>query len=247
MRVAFNLEKHAEVFDKLVTELGYSPEIFDTDDVIEIDWLEFESIKDELPNVAFVVDGDSLTLRERLFKAADMLGWIVAVDENGGVDFRQGSPAGEAFSFYVHPDEDIVEETISYASNFDVDEHIEMWVEAKRNGVAGVPSTRTLVEDADDIAEMLEKLAEAFATVRRDFYADPKETSDDVECEARDNGCTKILVVVKGGMVQEVYCTDMNAEVCIEDLDTIENEKDDDSGFWIDGSPINKNNLTQLY
>lgn len=30
----------------------------------------------------------------------------------------------------------------SYYEGFDVDEHIEMWVEAKRSGTSGVPSIR---------------------------------------------------------------------------------------------------------
>ena len=52
---------------------------------------------------------------------------------------------------------------------FDVDEHVEMWIEARRNGVRGVPSSiRELVEDAEDIDKMLEELADALAEVEDD-------------------------------------------------------------------------------
>lgn len=46
----------------------------------------------------------------------------------------------------------------SYYENFDIDEHIEMWVEAKQNGVSGVPSIRELVDDAEEIEAMILKL-----------------------------------------------------------------------------------------
>ena len=249
MRVCFNLEKHEEVFNKLVGEWGYCEDTFLTDDVIEIDWSKLEKLKDELPAVSFIVDRDSLSLKDRLYEAADKLGWNIIEDDDGGVDFRQGSPAGEDFGFYIHAGDDIVEETIRYAGDFDVDEHIEMWAEAKRGGTSGVPSIRTLVEDADAIQEMLDELAQKFATVQRNFNYNLEDKDDESEEEACDNGCTKILVVVKGGMVQEVYCTDMNAEVCIEDLDTTEGTSEDSlgDGRWLDGTTINKENMTLLY
>jgi hypothetical protein len=48
-----------------------------------------------------------------------------------------------------------------YAESFDQDEHIEMWIEARHNGVRGVPSTRELVKDAEEIESMLKELSEA--------------------------------------------------------------------------------------
>lgn len=40
-----------------------------------------------------------------------------------------------------------------------------MWVEARRNKVAGVPSIKELVKDAEDIDAMLKELAEALFAV----------------------------------------------------------------------------------
>ena len=48
----------------------------------------------------------------------------------------------------------------SYYEDFDVDEHIEMWIEARRNGTAGVPSIRELVEDAEAIEAMILELSQ---------------------------------------------------------------------------------------
>jgi hypothetical protein len=42
---------------------------------------------------------------------------------------------------------------------FDVDEHVMDWLEAKRNGVSGVPGVRALVEDAEMIERKLDELA----------------------------------------------------------------------------------------
>ena len=47
-----------------------------------------------------------------------------------------------------------------------MDEHIEMWIEARKNGVGGVPATRTLVRDAEEIDAELEQLAIVLAEAK---------------------------------------------------------------------------------
>lgn len=99
-------------------------------------------------------------LNPKIIKIAEKLDWTVNVYEDGTAEFSQYSPAGEDFSFTVNA-ENAAKEIYEYYDNFDVDDHIEMWVEAKQNGVAGVPSIRRLVEDAEAISEMLKVLAGA--------------------------------------------------------------------------------------
>ena len=54
-----------------------------------------------------------------------------------------------------------------YAAYFDVDEHVELWVNGR--GKNGVPSRiRELVEDAEAIDKMLQELAAALAEVEDD-------------------------------------------------------------------------------
>ena len=89
---------------------------------------------------------------------AERLGWRVDEYDDGTVEFSQYSPAGEDFSFTVNAKE-AAKEIYEYYNDFDIDEHVEMWIEARENGVIGVPSTRQLVEDAEDIFEMLKELA----------------------------------------------------------------------------------------
>ena len=93
----------------------------------------------------------------KIIKTSEALGWSVE-DDGDAVSFYQYSPAGEDFRFTVGKG-NIIEEVKEYAAYFDIDEHIEMWIEAKRNGVSGVPSTRELVHDAEDIDSMLQELA----------------------------------------------------------------------------------------
>jgi hypothetical protein len=53
----------------------------------------------------------------------------------------------------------------AYYEDFDIDEHIEMWIEAKRSGTSGVPSTRELVKDAEAIDGMISELSQALQKV----------------------------------------------------------------------------------
>ncbi|MDR2043432.1 MAG: hypothetical protein LBQ15_03515 [Clostridium sp.] len=86
--------------------------------------------------------------------------WTVIDDDDATVELSKYSPAGEDFSFTADK-KGFVESVKQYAAGFNIDEHIEMWIEARKNGVRGVPSTRELVKDAEDIDKMLRELAAA--------------------------------------------------------------------------------------
>lgn len=103
-------------------------------------------------------------MNKKIKKCIESLGWSIYEDEQG-VDLRQCSPAGEDFGFYIGNKENIIEEVIVYANNFDADEHSKMWIE-NRDTVSGVPqSVRELIQDADDIQDMLNELADALNTL----------------------------------------------------------------------------------
>lgn len=109
----------------------------------------------------------SISSLEELKVQIENLDWSISDCNYGngevGWDIAQYSPAGEDFSFSICHNNDVhkaISEINDYAFYFDIDEHIEMWIEAKNNGVAGVPSTRELVDDADAIQEMLDELAD---------------------------------------------------------------------------------------
>lgn len=97
-----------------------------------------------------------------LVERAEALGWSCYVDpENSSIEFSQDTPAGEDFNFCAYGDtvDGIVKSIREYADGFDTDEHVRMWLEAKGNGVANVPSAAQLVADAEAIQNMLNTLA----------------------------------------------------------------------------------------
>lgn len=104
-------------------------------------------------------------------KAAD-LDWSVIIEDRCW-EFEKYSPAGEDFCFCLHGT-DIVGELQKYYDSFDPEEHIMELVEAKRNGLSGVPSIRVLCDDADAIDNMIYELLQAFIEVE-DKYLDEKE------------------------------------------------------------------------
>lgn len=99
-------------------------------------------------------------MKETYGEILERLGWSYTDDGDGNIELEKYSPAGEDFIITVGA-ENFVENVKEYAASFDQEEHIEMWVEARRNKVAGVPSIKELVEDAEAIDRMLKELAEA--------------------------------------------------------------------------------------
>lgn len=91
-------------------------------------------------------------------RVAEELCWAVEDEGDGSLRFSHTSPAGEDFSFSVSSD-DLIHQVQEYADNFDVSEHVAMWLEA-RGRVSGVPDAVTLVDDAKEIQAMLSTLAE---------------------------------------------------------------------------------------
>lgn len=112
-------------------------------------------------------------LKQKYLDTLEKHDWAVCdYTGDGRVELEKYSPAGENFIICVEL-ENLPEAVAEYAAGFDIDEHIEMWIEAKRNGKHGIPSTRELVKDAEDIDKMLQELAAALA------LADGQEVGDD--------------------------------------------------------------------
>ncbi len=106
-----------------------------------------------------------------LLAKAEELGWWssawIEESQNGRtyVEMGQHSLAGEDFSMIIDFDAEdqcssFRDSLESYYEDFDIDEHVEMWVEARRNGISGVPSIRELVKDAEEIDAMILKLSQ---------------------------------------------------------------------------------------
>lgn len=103
------------------------------------------------------LDADSSLLLKRVKNVAEELYWNIEDEGDGSLRFSQESPAGEDFSFSVSSD-NLIRQVQEYAADFDVSEHVAMWLEARGN-VSGVPDAVTLVDDAREIQAMLDALA----------------------------------------------------------------------------------------
>lgn len=102
-------------------------------------------------------------LKKKYLDILEKQDWSVSsYTGDGRVELGKYSPAGEDFNICVDV-ENFPEAVAEYAAGFNIDEHIEMWIEARHNGTRGVPSTRELVKDAEDIDKMLQELAAALA------------------------------------------------------------------------------------
>lgn len=102
-------------------------------------------------------------LEEKYLDVLEKHEWrVCGYTDDGRVELEKYSPAGEDFIICLNV-ENFPEAVAEYSADFDVDDHIERWIEARRNGVGGVPPTRELVTDAEAIAEMLRELTGALA------------------------------------------------------------------------------------
>jgi len=93
---------------------------------------------------------------DEIREVAEPLGWNLTLLNDNSIEIGKYSPAGEDFTFDISGDADYVQQIIDFADNFDVDDHVQMWI-----GGNGAPSVSRLVDDARDIQEMLNELADA--------------------------------------------------------------------------------------
>ena len=114
---------------------------------------------------------------EQLLENTDGLNWSYTIyqepegtyngwhcNERNYVELEKYSPAGEDFGMIIDFDiEDTIESFMQdlkeYSEDFDVDEHVEMWLPSRGKG--GCPeSISELVEDAEAIRDMIVELWE---------------------------------------------------------------------------------------
>lgn len=116
------------------------------------------------------------------------------------LQFEGSSPAGEDISFSIDFDasklpceqiQKIIDDLGSYYECFDTEEHVAMLLEAKNNGLSGVPDVESLVKDAKEIDDMIRQLSKfdnklpkqdvIFKAVNIDYDID-----EDDECDLPD-------------------------------------------------------------
>lgn len=108
--------------------------------------------------------------RAKFSDVCDDLGWTFN-HYGDEYELEKVSPAGEDFIIYV-AENDFAGDLRRQADDFDEDEHVAMWVQARLSGdlnVRGsIPSVKVLVEDAAAIKAMLCELAEAIERAKEE-------------------------------------------------------------------------------
>lgn len=110
-------------------------------------------------------------LPKKVMDVLEACGWrLNGIEKQDGeywAEIENWSPAGEDLPetiWYDGTGKGFVEAVREWASDYDADEHAEMWIEFR--GTRGVPnSIRSLVNDADAIGGMFDDLAEALSRV----------------------------------------------------------------------------------
>lgn len=91
------------------------------------------------------------------------------------------TPFNRDFSFDIEICNDlqkIIADIQFYCFNYDIDEDVAMYLEAKRDGLNGVPSAVDLVTDCESVASSLDVLDEWLNKVNNENYTFESETSD---------------------------------------------------------------------
>lgn len=159
INIKWDTDGDLELLKSLPTEMDIPEYLIDEN--TDIDGYE-EDISDWLSNqVGFCHFGFDL-VNELSKKYIDILNgndWsILSYIGDGRVELEKYSPLGEDFIMYV----DVInfpDSVRKYADDYDVDEHVAMWIDARRNEVP--ESVKELVENAYAIKQMLYELADA--------------------------------------------------------------------------------------
>lgn len=110
-------------------------------------------------------------LNEKYVEVLENHNWrIMGYVEDTAVELEKYSPAGEDFLVCVEI-ENFSKAMVEYAEAFDIDEHVTMWIEAKSQGVKGIPSCRELVQDAEEIEKMLNEIVAALTSVDNEYWS----------------------------------------------------------------------------
>ncbi|MBO7614972.1 MAG: hypothetical protein J6T15_04690 [Bacilli bacterium] len=176
----------------------------------------YESVRTNLNEVKKIKNDKSLL--QKVLDTAENLGWTYSevnyAGDEKGYEFYQYSPAGEDFSFSscygsesLSDDEkgrNLIKDIVDYANDFDTNEHAGMLYNAGQEGFEGVPDLDILVDDAKDIDNMLQDLAnelEKINDVMNESYTyfwqddieevDYSEDNDEIWYAVASNMCEK--------------------------------------------------------
>ena len=97
-------------------------------------------------------------MRKQTREIIENLGWRVNSDTS--IEMRTDT-AGQNYCIECNNKGELQEEIKYRNENYNVDEEVEMFLEAKRGGFQGVPSASILVKDCKEVEQKLKELWDA--------------------------------------------------------------------------------------
>lgn len=82
---------------------------------------------------------------------------------NGEYELETYSPQGENVIIFIDSKSSLYDQLNNMYESFDLNDYVYMWLEAKQNGVGGVPGVEELVEAGKWLESEYDRLAMAFS------------------------------------------------------------------------------------
>lgn len=101
-------------------------------------------------------------MNKKLRKAIEECGWNINSDTSITI-FTDTT--GREVTIECNEPKELIQTIKNYYEGYDVDEEVELYLQAKQNGLSGVPNARTLVKDCEEVETLLEKLYEAIMRI----------------------------------------------------------------------------------
>lgn len=137
------LNKLYNKIDKLEQDATFYVNDYEIDSASSFIIDRLELVKERIETVKSLLEDKAFKQKKLpILKTFEDLGFDVS-KEGKQYFIHQYTPAGEDWGFYLEKLHDVIE----YAQNFDVDEEFKMWLDAKQNGVRGVPEASELWQD----------------------------------------------------------------------------------------------------
>ena len=97
-------------------------------------------------------------MKKKLREAIEKCGWTIQSDTCITICT---DTTGREYCIECNEPNELIDTIKNQYECYDVDEEVELYLEAKKNGLQGVPTARILVKDCEEIEELLEKLYNA--------------------------------------------------------------------------------------
>ena len=153
--IAEQLDKELNGISKIVTELGGDK----TDDPLIICDIKEKALDRFIIENKNVIHDRLFTFYKPIFDGIEKLGYKIERDGEY-VYLINYSPLGEELyeTIYLDGEEGITFQLYKLYDNFDEEDHVYALLEAKKNGLGGIPSMKELIQDAEYIQEMFNEL-----------------------------------------------------------------------------------------